>query len=54
MGIFDRAARGLIPDLGRRVDFRHDKAERLLGWQPRSGREAAIATAQSMIKLKIV
>jgi dihydroflavonol-4-reductase len=54
MGIFDRAARSLIPDLGRRVDFHHDKAERILGWEPRSGREAAIATAHSMIKLKIV
>jgi dihydroflavonol-4-reductase len=54
IGLFDRAARGLVPDLGRTLDIRHDKAKRILGWAPRSGREAAVATAQSMIRLRIV
>lgn len=32
----------------------NEKAKRLLGWQPRSAKEAIIATAQSMIDLGIV
>lgn len=36
------------------ADTSDEKAVKLLGWQPRSAKDAIIATAQSMIDLGIV
>ena len=54
VGIFDPAVKSIVPDLGRRTSLNVNKAENLLGWRPRSAREACIATAQSMVQLDIV
>ena len=44
----------LVPELHRRRNLSHAKAKRLLGWEPRSCREAALETARTMIELGIV
>ncbi|MCX5493952.1 hypothetical protein OSH11_04520 [Kaistia dalseonensis] len=47
--LFDRPARFVIPLLGRQHVFSSAKAERVLGWKPRSGDETIIAAAESAI-----
>lgn len=42
-------AKALLPQLGRRMDARVDKARNLLGWQPRSNEDAIVATAESLL-----
>lgn len=54
MGLFDPAVRDVARDLGRKVTVSHKKAEDLLGWTPRSAREATIATAESMVRHGVV
>jgi dihydroflavonol-4-reductase len=54
LGMFDPAIRGLIPDLGRCSDYSHAKAADLVGWKPRSGREATQATGRSLIEHGVV
>jgi dihydroflavonol-4-reductase len=54
MALFDPAVRGVVRDLGRKVAASHKKAEDLLGWKPRSAREAAVATAESMVRHGVV
>jgi len=41
-------------ELGKTRSVSNEKARRLLGWQPRSPREAILATAESLIKLGLV
>ena len=41
----------LVPDLGRRSLFSSAKAARVLGWHPRSAREAVVATGRSLLDL---
>jgi dihydroflavonol-4-reductase len=40
--------------LERMMNVSNEKAKRVLNWNPRSTEEAAIATAESLIKLGIV
>lgn len=54
MSLVNPPVRRVIPELGRRRDLSWEKAQRLLGWQPRSAKEAILATAKSMIELGIV
>ena len=51
IGIFNPRVRLVLPHLGMAKEASHDKASRLLGWQPRSNREAVLATAQSLVDL---
>jgi nucleoside-diphosphate-sugar epimerase len=51
---FDGALRQLTPELGVRKRGTNEKARRLLGWAPRSDREAVLASAQSLIALGLV
>jgi dihydroflavonol-4-reductase len=44
----------LLPMLGRMMNVSNEKAKHVLGWNPRSTEEAAIATTESLIKLGIV
>jgi dihydroflavonol-4-reductase len=44
----------LLPMLERMMNVSNEKAKRVLGWNPRSTEEAAISTAESLIKLGIV
>lgn len=54
VALFMPTARATVPELGKMKNATSDKARRLLGWQPRSAREATVATAQSLMKLGIV
>jgi nucleoside-diphosphate-sugar epimerase len=47
----DPAARQIVPELGRPKNATGAKAQRLLGWAPRSSEEAIVATAESLVRL---
>lgn len=47
----DPTLRAFTPDLGIVYRASSEKARRVLGWQPRSSQEAAIASARSLIEL---
>ncbi|WP_108125283.1 SDR family oxidoreductase [Saccharospirillum mangrovi] len=46
--------RGLIPLLGINLNATSEKAQRLLGWSPRSLEDAVVATGESLIEHKLV
>jgi len=48
------AARAAVPELGRMKNATSAKAKRLLGWAPRTPREAILASAESLVALGIV
>jgi dihydroflavonol-4-reductase len=54
LALFNPTVKLVVPFLGLVKEASHEKATRLLGWQPRSNREAVIATAESLIKLGLV
>ncbi|MAI87418.1 MAG: nucleoside-diphosphate sugar epimerase [Candidatus Marinimicrobia bacterium] len=53
-GIFNGGVRQLRDDLNRTQHVDIEKTTKILGWKPRSVKEATIATADSLIKLGIV
>jgi len=54
VGIFDAEVRGILPELGKRKNASNEKARRLLGWAPRSPRDAVLATARSLSELGLL
>ncbi len=50
----DPAVKQIIPELGKWKNATSDKAQRVLGWLPRSREEAVVATAQSLVALGLV
>lgn len=54
VGLFDPEVRGMVPELGKRKDATSEKAQRLLGWKPRSPGDAMLATAQSLSSLGLL
>jgi nucleoside-diphosphate-sugar epimerase len=54
VGLFDSQVKGILPDLGKRKNASNEKARRLLGWAPRSPREAVLATTRSLSELGLV
>jgi dihydroflavonol-4-reductase len=54
IALFNPKVRLVVPHLGMFKEASHEKASRLLGWQPRSIQEAALATGQSLIDLGLV
>ena len=52
--LFDGSLRQLTPELGVRKRATNEKSRRLLGWQPRTDREAVVATAESLFALGLV
>lgn len=52
--LFDPEVRPLLPELGKRKNATAAKAQRLLGWTPRSPEDAIIATATSLVELKLL
>lgn len=46
--------KGIVPLLGVNLNATGEKAQRLLGWAPRSREEAIIATAESLIRLGLL
>jgi dihydroflavonol-4-reductase len=47
-------AREILPELGKKKNGTHEKARRLLGWQPRPNEEAIVAAADSLLRLGMV
>ena len=54
MALFMPAARATVPELGKMKNATSAKARRLLGWAPRTPREAILASAESLVALGIV
>lgn len=54
MSMVNPPVKRVLPELGRRRDLSWEKAKSLLGWKPRSAKDAILATAKSMIELGIV
>jgi hypothetical protein len=54
MGVFSASVRPLVPLLGNVRNATSAKAERLLGWTPRSPEDAVVATAEILRKFGIV
>jgi dihydroflavonol-4-reductase len=52
--VFDPEVRGILPELGKYRNASNEKARRLLGWTPRSPREAILATARSLSELGLL
>jgi nucleoside-diphosphate-sugar epimerase len=52
--LFDKQLRMPANFLGQNTACSNAKAKSLLGWQPRSAREAVIATAQSLFDLGLI
>jgi nucleoside-diphosphate-sugar epimerase len=51
VALFDPEVRGVAPELGKHKNASNEKARHMLGWAPRSPREAILATAQSLTEL---
>ena len=49
--LFDPAVKVILPELGKKKNGTSAKAQRVLGWKPRSAEESIVATAQSLLKL---
>jgi nucleoside-diphosphate-sugar epimerase len=49
----DPAIRLITPELGKAKNGTSEKARRILGWTPRSSEDAIVATAQSLVQLKL-
>jgi len=54
VSIADPSIRQIVPELGRGKQASHDKARRMLGWNPRSNEECVMATAESLLRLGLI
>jgi nucleoside-diphosphate-sugar epimerase len=52
--LWDPSARGALPQLGMIRNSTSAKAQRLLGWKPRSTEEAIVASGESLVKLGLL
>ncbi len=52
--IRDPAVRQFVPELGMVKNATNEKARRVLGWAPRSNEEALVATAESLVRLRLL
>jgi nucleoside-diphosphate-sugar epimerase len=50
----DPAVKQILPELGKHRNASSAKAQRVLGWRPRSADEAIVATAESLLRLNLV
>ncbi|HTV95039.1 MAG TPA: aldehyde reductase [Steroidobacteraceae bacterium] len=50
VALCSKTVRELLPELGKIKNATHLKAERLLGWKPRSNEESIVAAAQSLLQ----
>jgi nucleoside-diphosphate-sugar epimerase len=52
--LLDPAVKQILPELGRPKNATSEKAQRVLGWTPRSNEDALVATAESMLRLGLL
>jgi dihydroflavonol-4-reductase len=50
----DPAVKQILPELGKSKNATNAKANRVLGWQPRSSEESIVATGESLIQLGLL
>ena len=50
----DPAVKQIIPELGKWKNATSEKAQRVLGWSPRSREESVVATGESLVKMGLV
>jgi nucleoside-diphosphate-sugar epimerase len=50
----DKSVGQIVPELGKRKDATSEKAQRVLGWSPRSAEDAVVATAKSLVALGLL
>jgi dihydroflavonol-4-reductase len=49
LGVFDPSIRSVVGQLGRKQEYKNEKAKTVLGWSPRPIDESIVETAQSMV-----
>ena len=54
VAMFDPTVRQIVPDLGKYKNATAAKAQRVLGWSPRSNQDALVATAESLLRLGLL
>jgi dihydroflavonol-4-reductase len=54
VALFDKSVGQIVPELGKRKDATAAKAARILGWTPRSAEDAVVATAESLVRLRLL
>jgi dihydroflavonol-4-reductase len=54
MARFKAEAKAVLPEVGRQRNASGDKAKKILAWAPRSGEDAIVATAESLVQLKLL
>jgi len=52
--IFDPAVKQITPELGKKKNASSAKAQRVLGWTPRSREDAVVATGESLVRLGLL
>ncbi|MGO9434460.1 MAG: SDR family oxidoreductase [Terracidiphilus sp.] len=52
--LMDPAVKQILPELGKRKNATSAKAQRVLGWNPRSVEDAVVATAESLVELGLL
>jgi nucleoside-diphosphate-sugar epimerase len=52
--LMDPSLKQLVPELGKAKNATSEKAQRLLGWTPRSREDALVATAESLVALGVL
>lgn len=50
----DAAVKQVLPELGKRKNATSEKAQRLLGWSPRTREESLVASAESLVRLGLL
>ena len=50
----DPAVKQIIPELGKWKNATSEKAQKVLGWSPRSREESIVRTAESLVRLGLV
>lgn len=50
----DPAVKQILPELGRHKNATSAKAQRVLGWTPRSAEESIVATGESLVRLGLI
>jgi nucleoside-diphosphate-sugar epimerase len=48
------AVKQILPELGKWKNATSEKAQRMLGWRPRSREDSVVATAESLVKLGLI
>jgi nucleoside-diphosphate-sugar epimerase len=54
VALVDKSVGQIVPELGKRKDASAEKARRTLGWSPRSAEDAVAATAESLVRLRLL